>query len=82
MKRLETMTLGISANYVVDYIYDVKGRVQQEVVTGDIAKTTTFAYDDTTDNITTETTVENGVTTTKTYAYSDGNISKVTVVRS
>jgi hypothetical protein len=82
MKRLEAMTLGIAANYVVDYTYDVKGRIYQEVVSGDISRTTTFSYDDATDNITTEVTVENGVTVTKTYEYTDGNVTKITVAKS
>jgi hypothetical protein len=84
MRRLEAMTLGVAANYVVDYTYDNKGRVSQEIVTGDINKTTTYTYDDATDNIITETTVENGITITKTYEYDEasGNIVKVTVVKS
>ena len=84
MKQIETLALAKVASYVIDYHYDAKGRIDLETITGGIARTTSYEYDDATDNIVKETVVENGVTLVKDYEYDvvTNNIAKVTVTNS
>ena len=72
------LALTPGSNYSIKYTYDDAGRVTAEVVTGSVERTTHYTYDED-DNIVTEVSVTEGMTITKTYSYTDGNITDVTV---
>ena len=77
LREIQRLTLATTGSYDVDYVYDQNGRIQQELVTGTITRTSTFTYDEN-DNVSTETIVEGGVTTLKTYTYNEaGDITKI-----
>jgi len=81
IRRIEIGTLTKQADYDVEYFYDAKGRVEQEVVTGSMARSTAYGYDEETDNIITETVTEGGVVMIKTYQYdaTTGDIKKILI---
>lgn len=72
------LALTPGSNYDITYTYDDNGRVLSEVVTGSVERTTEYTYDDE-DNITKEVTTTEGVTVTKIYTYTNGNITNVSV---
>jgi len=83
LKRLRSLEIfaGVTEGaYAVDYEYDVQGHIITETLTGAIERNTAYTYD-VDDNIETETTVEGGRTTTKTYTYDPAtkNVTRVTV---
>jgi YD repeat-containing protein len=80
LRAVEVLTGITEGTYDIDYVYDAQGRVEQEVVSGAINRTTTYTYD-ADDSISTEVTQENGRTITKAYTYDPvtKNITKVQV---
>jgi YD repeat-containing protein len=65
-----------TGNFNVAYAYNADGKVQTETYTGDISKTTTYTYYDSSSEfngkVKTETVVQNGKTIAKTYSYETG----------
>lgn len=82
VRELEAMIGSFDSDYVVDYVYDGSGNVQNEIITvGTYVITTTFTYD-IEGNVTTEEKVFGKKKVTKTYTYTNGIVTKVTVVNS
>lgn len=79
-RTMKALSLDIPGDYNIEYSYDAKGRVQSEIVTGCISKTTTYSYDSN-DNISSEAIEIDNHIITKSYGYDSvtGNITSVTV---
>lgn len=79
-KLAEALSLASGDSYSIAYEYDLQGRIVKETVTGDIARTVAYTYDEN-DNIITEIINVNGKTITKTYSYDTyNNITNVATV--